>query len=240
MLANLTSGLAKMECEPVAKSVSREPDGEDQVGLVGQGVGGRGALQADAADLPPRPALHGALAAEGFPDRGADGGGQLLELGGGVGVDHPAAGDDDRLLRASEKRCDSSDLVGVGGRPADDPVPLVEELGREVVGVGLHVLRQGQHHGAGLDRVDQGADRGRQRGQQLLGAGDPVEEPADRPEHVVHGQVGIDRVLQLLQHRALVPGGVGVTGQQEHRQPVHRGQRGAGDQVHRTRVRSTR
>ena len=112
----------------------------------------------------------------------------------------------------------------------------VEELGGEVVGVGLHVLRQGQHHGTGLDRVDQGADRRRQCGQQLLGAGDPVEEPADRPEDVVHGQVGVDRVLQLLQHRSLVSGGVGVTRQQEHREPVHGGQGRPGDQVHRART----
>ena len=119
---------------------------------------------------------------------------------------------------------------------ADHPVPFGEELGGEVVGVGLDVLRQGQHHGAGLDRVDQGAHRGRQRGQQLLGAGDPVEEPADRPEHVVHGQVGFDRVLQLLQHRSLVAGGVGVTRQEEHGEPVHRSECRPGSHVHGART----
>ena len=121
--------------------------------------------------------LHRALAGEGLGDRDPDGGGELLQLGGGVGVDDPATGDDDRLLGRGEKRGDGRDLVGVGGRSADHPVALGEELGREVVGVRLHVLRQRQHHGAGLDRVDQGAHRRRQRGEQLLGPGDPVEEP---------------------------------------------------------------
>ena len=64
-----------------------------------------------------------------------------------------------------------------------------------------------------------------QRGEQLLGPVDPVEEPGHRPERVVDGGVGLDRVLQLLQHRALPPGGVGVARQQQHRQPVDRRQR---------------
>ncbi len=63
-----------------------------------------------------------------------------------------------------------------GGWPTDHPVPFGEELDRKVVRMGLHVLRQGQHHGARLDRVHQGTHRGRQCGQQLLGAIDPVEE----------------------------------------------------------------
>ena len=41
------------------------------------------------------------------------------------------------------------------------------------------------------------------------------------------------RVLQLLQHRARHPGGEHVARQQQHRQPVHRGQRGSGDHVRR-------
>ena len=47
------------------------PDRQHQVGLAGQGVGRGGPLQADAADLPPVPLLHGALAGEGLEHREA-------------------------------------------------------------------------------------------------------------------------------------------------------------------------
>ena len=81
------------------------------------------------------------------------------------------------FFAAARSSATAVDLGRVGGGSADHPVPLVEEIGGEVVGVGLDVLGEGQHHGAGLDRVDEGAHRGRERGEQLLGAGDPVEEP---------------------------------------------------------------
>jgi hypothetical protein len=140
------------------------------------------------------------------------------------------------FVAARERRAALSISDGVGSRAADHPVPLGEELGREVVGVGLDVLGQRQHHRAGVDRVGQHPHRRGQRGEQLLGPGDPVEEPRHRPERVVDGGVGLDRVLQLLQHRALPAGGVGVAGQQQHGQPVDRRQPGRGDQVQRART----
>ncbi len=123
------------------------------------------------------------------------------------------------------------DLVGVGQRAADLPVPGFEELDRKVEGVRLDVLRQRDHHRAGVGGAGQHPHRLRQRGEQLLRAGDPVEEPRHRPERVVDGGVGLAGVFELLQHRALVPGGVGVSGQQQQRQPVDRRQTGGGDQV---------
>jgi hypothetical protein len=61
--------------------------------------------------------------------------------------------------------------------------------------VRLDVLGQRQHHGAGVDRVGQHAHGRGQRGEELLGSVDPVEEPGDRPERVVDRGVGLDRVL---------------------------------------------
>ncbi len=213
------------------------PDGEHEVGLADQVVVDRGALQTDPADLPPRPLLHRALAGHGLQHGNAGRAGEGLQLRGGVGVDDAATGDDDRLAaRAASSRATACDLVGVGDRAADHPVALGEELGREVERVALDVLGQRQHHGAGVHRVGQHAHRVRQRGEQLLGPVDAVEEPRDRPERVVDRGVGLDRVLQLLQHRALPAGGVGVAGQQQHGQPVHRRQPGRGDQVQRTRT----
>ncbi len=76
------------------------PDGEHEVGLADQVVVGRGALQTDAADLPPRLLLHRTLAGHGLQHRDAGRPGEGLQLRGGVGVDDAAAGDDDRLARA--------------------------------------------------------------------------------------------------------------------------------------------
>ena len=59
---------------------------------------------------------------------------------------------------------------------ADGPVTLGEERGRVVVRVRLDVLWQGEHHSAGVHGIDQDPHRRRQRGQQLLGASDAVEE----------------------------------------------------------------
>ena len=124
MLANRTSGLAKMECEPVAKSVSRDPT-----------VSTRSASRARVlvAGVPSRPMpptchhaalLHRALAGEGLGDRDAGRrAASALQLGGGVGVDDAAAGDDQRLLRRGEQRGDGGDLVGVRGRAGGSPSP---------------------------------------------------------------------------------------------------------------------
>ena len=130
---------------------------------------------------------------------------------------------------------DRVDLSG-SGCGAGDPVPPGQEPGREIVGVGLDVLRQRDHHGTGVNRVGEHPHGGGQRGEQLLGPGNAVEEAADRPERVVDGHVRLQRVLQLLQHRALVPGRVRVTRQQQHRQPVDGGQRRPGDHVQRARA----
>ena len=171
MLAKRTSGLAKIEWEPVLKSVSRDPT-----------VRTRSASRArvfvagvPSSPMPPS-CHHGALldralAGEGLRDRDAHRGGEPFQLGGGLRVDDPAAGDDQRLLGLGEQGRHGVDLGLVGGRPADHPVPLVEELGGEVVGVGLDVLGERQHHRTGLDRVDEGPHRRREGGEQLLRAG---------------------------------------------------------------------
>jgi hypothetical protein len=212
------------------------PDRQHQVGLAGQGVGRGGALQADAADLPPGPLLYRALAGEGLQHREAGRPGQALELGGGAGVDDPAARDDQRPYRGSQHREHGVDLARVGLRAADNPGPFGKKLSRIVVGVGLDVLRQREHHGAGVYRVGEHPHGRGQRGEQLFGPGDAVEEAADRPERVVDGHVRLERVLQLLQHRALVPGRVRVAGQQQYRQPVDGGQRRPGHHVQRARA----
>ncbi|GGZ78694.1 hypothetical protein GCM10010389_15290 [Streptomyces echinoruber] len=119
--------------------------------------------------------------------------------------------------------------VGLG--PPYRPGPLGEELLRPVVRLGLHVLRQGEGDRAGLDRVGEHPHRLQRRRDQRLRAGDPVEVPGDRAQAVVDGHVARVGHLQLLQHRVGGAGGEAVAGQQQHRQVVDGGQGGTGDQV---------
>ena len=113
-------------------------------------------------------------------------------------------------------------------------VRLEEALG-PVVGLGLHVLAEGQRHRAAVGRVGHRAEGARQRGQQLLGPGDAVEIAADRPEAVVGADRAVAEILDLLQHRVGAAAGEDVAGQQQHRQAVHMGQRRGGHHVGRAR-----
>ena len=100
----------------------------------------------------------------------------------------------------------------------------------------LHVLRQAERDRARLGRRRQDAQRFRQRGDQLLGAVDAIPVFRDRPEAVVDRRVLRRRRLELLQHRRRPARREDVARQQQHRQTVDRGQRGAGNHVGRARA----
>ena len=134
----------------------------------------------------------------------------------------------DQLDRPRERRL-------VGQRPRDVPDALREEVVGIVVGLGLHVLREGERHRAGLGLVDEDAHRLQRRRHDLLGPPDPVEVARDRAEAVVHGDVTGRRILELLQHGVGPARGEDVAGEQQHGQPVHGREGGAGDHVRRPR-----
>jgi len=158
-------------------------------------------------------------------------GGQRL---GGLAVEHAAAGHDQRAFRPTQQRDRAGQLVRVGTGPAQDGVQAggEERLG-PVMRLGLDVLAQGQRHGPALDRVGQHLHRTRQRGQKLLGPGDPVPPARDRPEAVGDAQGGVVEVLDLLQHRVGPAAREHVARQQQHRQPVDVRHPGRGQHVHR-------
>jgi hypothetical protein len=104
---------------------------------------------------------------------------------------------------------------------------------REVVGLGLDVLRQGQGHRPALGRIGQHPSDLRQRGQQLLWPGDPVEVAADRAERVVDRRGRVVEVLDLLEHRVGRAADERVAGQQEQREAVRVGDTGRGHHVQR-------
>jgi hypothetical protein len=174
-----------------------------------------------------------ALAGLRLHDRHARGLGELAQRIGRLGIDGAAAGDDQRPPRSPQQRCRLGQRLRLGDRPANPPDPLLEELLRPVERLGLHVLRQRQRHGAGVDRIGQHAHRGEEARGELLGTVDAIEEARHRPEGVVDRHVERAGILELLKHRARHARREDVARQQQHGQPVDRRQRRAGHHVRR-------
>ena len=168
--------------------------------------------------------------------------GRLRELAqrvGGLAVDGAAAADDQRAARPRSSAAASASTSGSGQRAPHAPDALLEQLVRELVRLGLHVLRERQRHRARLGRVGQHAHGAEQRGHELLGPLDPVPELRHRAERVVDRVGERAVVLELLEHGAGPARGEHVAREQEHGQPVDRRERGAGDHVGRARADAT-
>ena len=206
-------------------------DADHQVGLGDHGVGGRGAGGADGPEAQRVVPVHDPHARLGVGHGDPGGLGELGQRLGGEGVVHPAAGDDHGPLGRTDRRDGRADVLLLGRRPADPPLPGGEELLGHLQRLGLHVLRERDRHGAGLGRVREHPHAVEQRREELLGPPDAVEVAADRPEDVVDGDVVGVGALELLEHRVRAPGGELVRGEQQRGQPVRGGQGGAGHHV---------
>ena len=208
-------------------------DADDEVGVPGQPVGREAARRPDRADVlrvvPGQRALAGLRLAHRDPVRRR----KVVQRRLGAGVDRTAPGDDERAPRGPDELDDLVHELRLGARPADPPDPPLEEPLGPVVDLGLDVLGQGDRHGAGLGRVGEDAERLGQAGDELLGARDAVEVAGDRAEGVRGGDVVLDGVLDLLEHRVHEPVGEVVGREQQHRQPVDGRRRGARDHVRR-------
>ncbi len=206
-------------------------DADDDVGLGGQGVGGGGAGGPDGADGLRVIVRQGSLAGLRLADGDAGAGGEAGQGLVGVGVDDPAAGDDQRRGGRPDEVGGAVEHRALGQRPPDVPGALGEQRDRPVERLRLDVLRQSHCRGAGFARVGEHPHGAQQRGGQLLGAPYPVEVARQRLEGVVDGDVAAAGQLQFLQHRRADAGGEGVRRQQQHRQPVDGGQGRAGEHV---------
>ena len=212
-------------------------DADHDVGLPGQGVRGRRTGRADRPHLLRVTVQQRPLARLALADRDAGRLAERLQRLLGARVVHPSPGDDHRPTGRPDHRGGRGDPGVLGRRAGDVPGALGEQLDRPVVRLGLHVLRQRQRHRAGLGRVGEHPHRRQQGRRQLLGPPDPVEVARHRPERVVDRHVTGVRRLELLQHRGRAAGREGVGGEQQHREPVDRRQRGTGDHVRASRAR---
>ena len=204
---------------------------DDEVGLVGDVVAGVAAGGAHAAHGAGVVEVDGALAGLGVAHRDAGGGGQGAQLLAGSGVDGAAAGDDEGALGGLDEGDGALQGGGLGHRAAHVPHALAEQLHGPVEDLGLDVLGHGDGDRAGLGGVGEHAHGAQQRGDELLGPVDAVEEARDGAEGVIDADVQAGGVLQLLEHGVGDAGGELVGGEEQHRQAVGGGQGGPGDHV---------
>ena len=211
------------------------PHADDQVSLVGEVVARVAAGRTDAADRARVITVDGTLAGLRVRHRNAGRRRKRAQLFRGLGVDSAATGDDEGTLGGADLGDRTLEGGALDGRTAHVPHALSEELYRPVVGLSLNVLGQGDRDGAGLGRVCQHAHTGQQRGDQLLGTVDTVEEARHRTERVIDGDVQRRRVLELLEDRVRDAGRELVGGEDEDGQAVGRCRRCARDHVERAR-----
>ena len=114
---------------------------------------------------------------------------------------HPAPGDDHRALGVADRFGEAGKLGRVGAQAALAPDLRFEERGREVVGLGLDVLRERKERRPACRRVEHDRQGLWQRLHYLLGATDPIPVAGDRLEGISCGDGWVTEMLHLLQHR---------------------------------------
>ena len=207
------------------------PDREHDVRLGGEAVGLVGAGDADRPDVAGMVEAQGRLAGDGLDDGQAVGFGEGGQLGLGQRVVGAAARHDERLACRPEDGDGGLELATVGPQPAQLVHLGVEQPLREVVGLGLDILRQADERRAAVGRIEHRLDRERQRPCKLLGPGDPVPVPADHAERVVDRHGRVVETLDLLQHGVGDPALEGVPREKQDREPIRVGDPGGRDHV---------
>ena len=144
----------------------------------------------------------------------------------GLRKEHAAAGDDHRLLApCAAPRPRPRVRARPGATRRGGHRRSVEEAFGIVIGLGLHVLAEGQRHRPAFGRIGQHRHGAVERRDQLLGPRDAVEIARHRPEAVIDATRAVAEILDLLQHRIGQAVGEDIAGQQQHRQAVDMGDR---------------
>ena len=207
------------------------PDREDDVRLRGERVGRGGPDDAHRADVHrvvvnehPAP---GHRLRDGDPaPRGKGGELRLRER-----VADPAPRDDEGAPGLREERGRRRDLVPVRARAGDGVDHRLEERLRVVERELLGILAQADEGGPAIGRVEHQRGRLGQRGDDLLGVGDPIPVAGDRAERVVDRRARGGEVLDLLKDRVGPAVREDVAGQDEDRQAVRVADGGRGHHV---------
>ena len=157
------TGLRKQRVRAGREVGEPRADGDDEVGVARELIGGRAAGHADGSGLQRVVPWQRALARLRLRHRHAMRLGKPAQrVGAAVAVEDAAAGNEHRLLRRAQQARHRVELDRLGLRRADANERRCKELRRKVVRLRLHVLRQGQRDRTALRRIGQHGDRARQ------------------------------------------------------------------------------
>jgi len=207
------------------------PDADDQVCIQSHLVGAGCTAHTQSSEIQRMIVGQGAFPGLRFSHRDVrtiDKGAQRIRC---LRVLHASACDDERPLGRLDPFSRPKQQATIGPVAWNDPHTGLKELLWIIIGKGLHVLRQGERHGASIRRAGEHAHGLWKGGDQLLGAIYPVPVATDGPEGVVHADILRMLPLQLLQHRRLETLSEDITGEQQHRNAVDGGCGGASDHV---------
>ncbi len=162
--------------------------------------------------------------------------GKRLQGRTGARITHPAAADDQRCALALEQRHGVAEH-GVGGWPAVKTMhAFLQEIVWVVIGLGLHILGQGQGHRTGFGRIGKYAHGLDRRAHQLFGTVDPVPIFAHCLERIVGTDTQVVELLDLLQHRVGLAAGIDIPRQQQQRDAIGGGRGRCRQHVRRPRT----
>ncbi len=204
---------------------------EHEVRLGRQRVGRRGAGHADGAHVERVRVRQGRLPGLGLAERQAVRLAELAQRVLGLGVQHAAARNHERLPRGAQQAGRGVQFVLVRAGTARRPQPRLEQAGWVVVRLRLHVLAQPQRDGTALGRVGHDLHGAGEGGNELFGPHKAVEVAGYWAQAVIGRHRAVAPVLDLLQHGVRAAAREHVARQQQQRQPVDVGHGGSGDQV---------
>ena len=141
----------------------------------------------------------------------------------GFGIQHAAAGNDDRLCRCFEHRDRMGQFVRIGMQAARGPDFFVKEAFGIIIGFRLHILAERQRDRAAIGGIGQHLHGAAQRRDDLFGAGDAVEIARNRAEAVVDGHRAVAEILDLLEDRIRTAIGKDIAREKQDRQAVDMG-----------------
>ncbi len=150
-------------------------DSENDVRLAHEVVRGRGACHADRTHVERMAGRERRLAGLGLAHRDAVHQGEGGEFTFRAGIERAAATDDEGPLRVLQPQDCGREFVRIRARSARRPNPLLEEMGREVEGLGLHVLAEAERHRAAFGGVGQNLHGPSESRDDLLRPRDAVE-----------------------------------------------------------------
>src|SRR5271156_3672923 len=150
--------------------------------------------------------------------------GKLPQFLPGLRVVDAPAGNDHRTTSRSNQISGLTDTLAQSWPPLDTPNNWLEELRREVPGICLNILGQGNDGGAGLGRVGEYTHGLGEGCQELFRPGDSIEKTADWAKAIVHAYICANGVFDLLEDWALVPGCIVVRREEQNGKAIHRRQ----------------